>query len=417
MRHVLVVSGGGAMTPLLRQLPGGVRASVICRNRLVPKVAEPQRAPYLISVPDTAPAETWACLAQAIHKVDPIDHVVSFSETDQDKAPAIAGRLGLNAVHSSETIGNVYDKFRMRQVLAGAGIDQTRSDLVSDLDDVRSFAAEHGYPVILKPRTGTASLGVSLIRSPDELEAAFAWAFASDEPWNGELIVEQFLDGPEFSVECFSEDGAHVVMAVTQKSTGSVHFVESGHVLPAPIPGELRRRLGDYVLAALTALGVRSGPTHSEVILTEGGPAMVETHVRLGGDEIPELICDVFGLNARMLWARQASGEHVLPEIRKALRADPAACAGVRFLMPPRAGRLAAVSGLAEARDLDGVVAVRQLKRAGEPLCAEARGSFDRCALVRAVGKDAPSVIEVLDQACARLAISVEQDGHADERG
>ncbi len=416
MQHVLVVSGGGAMTPLLRQLPGGVRASVICRNRLVAKVAEPQKAPYLISVPDTAPADAWACLAEAIHKVDPIDHVASFSETDQDKAPAIAGRLGLSAVHSSETIENVYDKFRMRQVLASAGLDETRSGLVHDPADVRSFAAEHGYPVILKPRTGTASLGVSLIADQDDLEAAYAWAFSSDEPWSGELIVEQFLCGPEFSVECFSEDGAHAVMAVTQKSAGSVHFVESGHVLPAPIPGESRRRIGDYVMAALTALGVRSGPTHSEVIMTDGGPRLVETHVRLGGDEIPELISDVLGLNPRVLWVRQARGERVLPEIRKALRADPATCAGVRFLMPSKEGRLAAISGLAEARDLDGVVAVRQLKRAGERLCAEARGSFDRCALVRAVGKDAASVARVLDQACARLAISVVQEGRGDGR-
>lgn len=417
MQHLLVVSGGGGMTPLLRQLPGDVRASLICRNRLVAKVIEPQRAPYLVSVPDTAPASIWADLAEAVHRIDPFDHVVSFSETDQDKVPVIAERLALRPAHSALTVERVYDKLAMRQALAAEGLDDTLSAAVSCLDDVRSFADRHGYPVILKPRAGTASVGVSFVARPADLEAAYSWAFDSEQPWNGELVVEQFLHGAEYSVECFSECGEHVVVAVTQKSRGDVHFVESGHVLPAPVSSALGRQLAEFVTASLTALGVTTGPTHTEVIVTESGPRMVETHVRLGGDEIPELICDAFKINVRLLWARQARGERIMPELRAALAAGPVACAGVRFVMPQETGPVAGVTGLDEARASAGVVDARQLKFAGDAVAAQARGSFDRCALVRAVGPDAAAVTEVLDRACTAVSVVLDRDRPADGLG
>jgi biotin carboxylase len=415
MRHVLVVGAGGLMPPLLRQLPGGIRVSAICANRLVAKIMEPQNAPYLIGIPAEAPAATWSDLAAAVHRIEPVDHVVSFGETDQDKVPVIAERLGLRAVHSAQTLANIYDKFRMRQVLAAASLDDTFSSPVISPDDVRSFASACGYPVILKPRMATASIGVSLIAGPDDLAPAYSWVFGSDEPWNGKLVAEKFLRGSEYSVECFSEDGEHSAVAVTEKNRGSVHFVESGHLLPAPVPEETRRRLGSFVMASLTALGVRAGPTHSEVIVTESGPRMVETHVRLGGDEIPELISDAFQLDLRLLWVRQVRGERVLDEVRAALAAGPVACAGVRFVMPSAAGRLVAVSGLAQAGEIAGVADVRQLKSAGDDICAEARGSFDRCALVRAVGRDASAVIAALDDACSRLAIVLDHEAPAGE--
>jgi hypothetical protein len=413
MTHLLVISGGRLMPPTIRRIRPDVRVSIICRNRLLPKVIDPEQAPYLISVPDDAPPATWADLAEAVHRVDPFDRVVAFSETDQDKAPVIAARLNLPGSHPAATVACVYDKALMRRTLAAAGLDETPGRIVSGPDEVYAFARQYGYPLILKPNQATASIGVSRIDGDRDVAAAFQWSADVDEPIDPTLLVERFLDGPEFSVECVSEHGEHLVVAVTEKARDTRHFVESGHVLPAPVSTEVSDRIADYVRRCLDALGVRCGPTHSEIILTTDGPVMVETHVRLAGDEIPQLIQDAFGVDLYEVWARQAVGESVLADLRATLAGREPRVAGIRFLTPKAAGTLREVVGLDEARDVTFVTEVSPSKGAGQPVSVEIRGSFDRCGFVRGVAPNAQALSAALDEAAARIRFVVECPGGA----
>jgi len=106
--------------------------------------------------------------------------------------------------------------------------------------------------------------------------------------------VEEFLDGPEFSIVTFSCNGRHIVFGVTQKvnygESMANPYLETGHVVPAEISESMLNEIEEYIVGLLNALGLRDGPAHSEIRITSNGPRLIETHPRIGGDYITELV-------------------------------------------------------------------------------------------------------------------------------
>lgn len=125
-------------------------------------------------------------------------------------------------------------------------------------------------------------------------------------------MAEALLAGPRFSVECFGEAGRHVVVGTTRKFSDPVSFTEIGHVSPG-MTYDQQRAVGDYVLRALEALGIVFGRTHTEVVLTDRGPRIIETHLRVAGDEIPRLVSDVTGVDLEAAATRKRSVSTFLP--------------------------------------------------------------------------------------------------------
>ncbi|WP_326596907.1 ATP-grasp domain-containing protein [Streptomyces sp. NBC_01803] len=208
-----------------------------------------------------------------------------------------------------------------------------------------AVAERVGFPCVVKPRTGCGGQDVHLLR--DTAEATALAAGLAPEP---ALIVEEFLDGPEFSVEAHSRAGTHTILAVSRKhTTGAPGCLESGYDLPADLDAETTDRIHHLVTATLNAAGQRSGPSQTEVILTARGPRLVESHAHPGADHISDLLLMAGGTDLAALTIASVLG---LPEPEAA----PAATryAGVRFLrLPP--GLLTAVDGADEARALAGV--------------------------------------------------------------
>ncbi|MFJ6948451.1 ATP-grasp domain-containing protein [Streptomyces wuyuanensis] len=155
-----------------------------------------------------------------------------------------------------------------------------------------------------------------------------------------EFLMEEFLDGPEVSVETLTFDGRHMVVAVTDKECGGPGFVEIGHSQPSRRPagtlGEVTRLVTDF----LDAVGLCSGPGHTEVKLTSRGPRIVESHNRVGGDRINELTRIVHGVDMERLALGAMSGVPAPP----AASPEPLGGAAVRFLTP-EPGRVVEVTG------------------------------------------------------------------------
>ena len=112
-----------------------------------------------------------------------------------------------------------------------------------------------------------------------------------------EFLMEEFLDGPEISVETLTFDGRHVVVAVTDKEIGGPGFVEIGHSQPSGCSAETLREVTRLVTDFLDAVGLRNGPGHTEVKLTSRGPRIVESHNRVGGGRINELAEIAYGVD------------------------------------------------------------------------------------------------------------------------
>ncbi|HEX5568621.1 MAG TPA: ATP-grasp domain-containing protein, partial [Streptomyces sp.] len=299
----------------------------------------------------------------------------------------------------------------MRDRLREAGVEDTPSGRVGSLEELRAFVSEHGLPCVTKPVSGAGSVGVTVVREEGDLAAAFERASGdfAGVPDAG-VLAERFHQGPQFSVEAFSELGEHEVVAITRKFSDPVNFVEVGHVSPAPLDAEQRAVVGDHVVRVLDALGVRTGATHTEVVLGPDGPRVIETHVRMGGDEIPALALDATGVDIAQCLLRQVLGEKVLPGIRARLEEGPSGrSSAIWFGAAPAAGELLEVTGLEEARQVPGVSEVEPLVRHGAPLRL-LESSEDRVAYARALGATADEAVEAARRAVGRLGFRMRVD-------
>lgn len=318
-----------------------------------------------------APDAAFLAVATALHAVRPFDAVHSFHDRWQATAAAIGASLGVRCLIKPAATEATLDKVRMRQLAGAAQVSAIGWAAVDDAAALRPAAARLGYPLVAKPREGTGSLGVTLVRSEADLDRLAEAGYP--------LLLENVIAGDEYSVEAFSENGRHRVIAITEKFKADDSFVEIGHLVPARLPAQQAGRLRAWVARLLDVLGVENGPSHTEIMLHGDAIELIESHTRTGGDEIPDLVRRACGIDMYLLEARQVGGETVLGEIGDEI-AFPHHAA-VWFAAPVLSGaaRLAAITGLEQARALPDVVAVMPEKHAGE-LVAPLQHSFDRTA-------------------------------------
>ncbi|WP_330290107.1 ATP-grasp domain-containing protein [Streptomyces sp. NBC_00576] len=153
-------------------------------------------------------------------------------------------------------------------------------------EDLDAFAAGHGYPFIVKPADGTASLGVFRVAAPADADRVWAEV----ERLRGthtdristlfvlqDFLMEEYVGGPEFSVESFSFAGRHVVVAITEKFVGPRHFAELGHAVPARLKVAVAEEVRERVRGFLDLIGLRDGVCYTEVRPGARGPAIGDT--------------------------------------------------------------------------------------------------------------------------------------------
>ena len=396
--HILIGGTGGDLVGRLHER--GLRTSVLCRLEAAGRIRRPADHLALAAVPAAAPDPEWLAAARWLHERCRVHAVASFTENDQHRLAYVAAGLGV-PWHEPATVERVRDKAAMRAALAAAGLDDTTWALVPDADALRRFAAERGVPLIVKPADGTASAGVSLLDDPALSAVAYATAAGP-----GGVLAEELLGGRQVSVECFSAGGRHRVVGSTAKYSDPATFVELGHVSPAPLDRRTAEELAAVVPAALTALGIRFGPTHTELVLTERGPRILETHLRLAGDEIPALVRDITGVDLELATVEQVLAGY--PDSADLPAAAPAALASaIWYVTAAGTGTLVRVDGLAEIAAEPGVVAGEMEGRPGEPV-RPPRSSRDRLGFVRARGPDPTEAVRRARAAAARVRVLVD---------
>lgn len=210
--------------------------------------------------------------------------ITSFSlESALPTVVYVAQRMGLVS-NSEESIAITQSKFAQRQALKNAGISVPKYYQIENQDELSKVNCQ--YPVIVKPVDSGGSQGICKVETPDKLVEAYQYAVEYSR--SKHVIVEEFIDGREFSVEYISHQGKHYFLQVTDKVTsGAPRFVEMQHHQPANISDEVRERIKAMVEAALTALKIENSASHTEIKLNSiGGLYIIETGARMGGDYI-----------------------------------------------------------------------------------------------------------------------------------
>lgn len=236
----------------------------------------------------------------------------------------LAEKLGLPG-NSRECIENSTNKFLMRRAFAQAGLWTPFFATVGENEEIQV----PDYPVIVKPTDRSGSRGITRVESREELMPAISRAI--EQSFEKKAIVEEYIKGAEYSVETISYQGTHTLLAITKKyTTGNPHYIEVGHLQPAPLKPETKDQIQATVFAALDTLKVENGAGHSELrIDREGNIRIIEIGSRMGGDCIgSDLVLlsteqDFVGMVVDV-----AAGKP--PRIRKDARQHTAA---IRFLM------------------------------------------------------------------------------------
>ena len=333
------------------------------------------RASFLFDYTDVSQAVQLARVARRHY---PIGNAVSLTENGLAVAGHVNDVLGLPGTGANVAM-LFKDKWLMRQHLADHGLPGIGAELLTDAEGLCRFGVRYGWPVIVKPTDSSASVGVFTVGAPEQADdvcrqvAAMRRSCVADHVTLDRFLIEQFVPGPEVSVEAVSFGGRHVVLAITEKLLADGGFVEIGHALPARLDAGLDRAIVESTVAFLDAVGLRDGPSHTEFRLGGPTPVLIESHNRVGGDRIHDLVECAFGVDMDKVALAWPQG--LTPPLTDAPSAGCAAA--TRFFVAPP-GEVVAIEGVEEARRHPGVVGLDVTVAVGDTV-RPLRASWDRC--------------------------------------
>lgn len=276
------------------------------------------------------PFDTEALLVQGTELAahNDVAGVICWDELLVLNAARLAERLGLPGP-GVEAVTRCRDKSRTREALRARGVTQPMSRRVSSLTEATEAAAGWGFPVVMKPLSLGASIGVSKVLGPEDLAAAYAHAsgaFEDDNPPQATVLVEECVTGEEISVDCAVVGSVVTPLFVARKILGfGAACEEVGHTVDSHDPLLRDRAFREYLQQVHDAVGYDTGITHTEIMLTADGPRLIEVNARLGGDLIPHVATQASGVDAGRVAVDVALGrETVLPSLgeRVAARID-----------------------------------------------------------------------------------------------
>lgn len=219
-----------------------------------------------------------------ICRVEKIDGITSFSlESALPTLVYVAQSMGLIS-NTMDCVKLTENKFSMRAAFEAVGIPVPQYTLIND--ESALYSHSYKFPVIVKPIDSGGSQGVNKVDNKENLKEAYEESKRISR--SGRVIIEEFVDGREFSVEYISHNGKHYCLQITDKETsGPPRFIEMAHHQPANISTEMAQKIREMVERALTALKIENSPSHTEIKLNSKNDLyIIEIGARMGGDHI-----------------------------------------------------------------------------------------------------------------------------------
>lgn len=218
-----------------------------------------------------------------------IDGVIHpCSEVSMNVMGRLNDELGLSGITREQAI-RATNKHLMREAFESGNAPSPKSILTENAEDAwMHLQNDFSTDGILKPSRNSGSRGIAKVsRDMDKADFINAYNIALNESRDKSVLLEQFIEGPEFSIEIIVWNGKVNVLTVTdKKTTGTPHFVELGHNQPSCYSAEEVEILKAAAVSGVKALGVNNCACHAEAKLMDGKAYLMEIGARLGGDFI-----------------------------------------------------------------------------------------------------------------------------------
>ncbi len=314
---------------------------------------------------------------------------------------ALVKELGIPGIDEQTAI-RATNKAEMRRCLKEHSVPIPAFFIARNYEEYLEAVQRLGSAAIVKPADNSGSRGVFLIRDAhDNKQVEMGFLHSKAYSRSGDIVVEEYMSGHEVSVETLSMRGDVHILQITDKlTTGAPHFVEMGHSQPSCLSAESITKVKKVAADAVIAVGIRNGPSHTEIMVTNDGPKIVELGARLGGDCITtHLVPLSTGVDMVECCIRIALGEEADFTPRFAMGS------AIRYF-PSHAGALTAVEGLDMARAVDGVRQVSIVKYEGDTL-SDVSSSTDRIGFVIAQAETVSNAVSICHRAMEKVRIRI----------
>lgn len=320
------------------------------------------------------------------HRIDGI--MTLATDMPMRTVAAVAKEMNLIGI-DEETALKATNKAEMRKALQVNNVPIPKFYVVSNKDEYKDVVKQFNVPFIVKPADSSGSRGIFEVKDIHN-EDLIVEAYEYCHPFSrvGDVVVEEYMEGPEVSVETLTVNGeCHVIQITDKLTTGAPHYVEMGHSQPTMLSKEIAEQISKVAKAANKAIGIKNGPSHTEIIVTKQGPKIVELGARLGGDNITtHLVPLSTGVDMVECCIKIALGE--IPDIKKKWNKGSA----IRYF-EQHAGVIDSIEGVDKAEEIDGVQQISIVHGVGEEV-TEINSSGERMGFVIAQDVDVNAAIK-----------------------
>lgn len=338
-----------------------------------------------------------------------IDGAITFWEDDIPLLARVCEHFGFIG-NSYQASINTRNKYEMRKRLQECGLGIPEFHLLQSEDDLEDAIDWIGFPAVLKPVWGSDSQFVVLVRDQDEAYATYDYLIKNCNEqydpifkYNDNLFLyEEYLEGTEVSLECYSQFGIPYVVGINEKQPiKPPYFIEYGDIAPARLDESVEYDVIKLAESSLIALGVQNSLSHIEIKITPDGPKIIEVASRMGGDDIYLNVKTVWGQDLVKLGLQVALGQKIL----NAKREDKG-CVICRYFIPSYSGIVTNITGAKECRDMKNVLDLSLSKDVGDPVLVPPEG-YENMGWIVTKGKTYQEAETVMERAVRRLEINV----------
>lgn len=312
----------------------GFEPYLVVRNRARYPFLKDSAAPQVIEAETRNPDDVIGVAS----KIGRLKGIYSSSDYFVETASRAATAMGLPSANP-EAIVTCRNKWKQALQLQRQSIAIPATRLATSITDVEDILTQVTLPVVVKPVSGSGSSGVRLCDSATAAIKAFERAKNSlldqVELASPDILVQQYVEGEEYSAEIIAHDGELHCLGILAKHKGPTPcFVEVGHDFPAPLPEPSLQELASFAAGAASALGLEFGPAHVEFVITASGPVVIEVNPRLAGGMIPVMLSHALGTCVLDMVIKLYAGEAFTP-LGTSTRAG-----AIRFCLADKSGKL-----------------------------------------------------------------------------
>ena len=246
-------------------------------------------------------------MQEVIERVGPVDQLIALSEFTLEIAARVRQTLNIPG-HGPDEVAVYRDKARMKEILQNQGLPVPPFARCESVQQAVDFAREIGFPLIVKPVDGAASMGVEKV----ENETALRTLLNSIDLSRYE--IEGFMHGQTYHIDGFVDvDGSVPFQVVSRYINSCLDFAKAQPLGSVIVQASaLRARIEVFSQQIMRALDLRCTAFHLEIFVEpDDSLVFLEIGARVGGSEVPHLINKVFGVNLYEHWLRRLAGDQV----------------------------------------------------------------------------------------------------------